>query len=206
MELILLIIFWCAWCVVHSAMISLTFTDYLKDKLGSNYRFYRLFYNITALITLIPLIIYSAEPIGQLLFQWAGFFLILQSLLAITVLALFILGAKKYDLFQLFGIRQIKSGNSHSSLSKTDDINTSGILSLTRHPWYLAAILFIWIRDSDIYVSTLVINIILTSYIVIGTILEEKKLIIEYGDNYRAYQEKVSMLFPFKWIASKLSS
>jgi len=204
LEFILLIILWCAWCVIHSAMISLTVTNYLKNKLGGRFRFYRLFYNIIALITLIPLLISGTEPTGQLLFRWAGFSLIFQFLLAITGLLLFLFGAIKYDMLQLLGIRQIQSGKSYLSLSKTGDIDTSGVLSLTRHPWYLAAILFIWIRYSDIYVSTLVVNIILTIYIGIGTILEEQKLIIEHGDHYRTYREKVSMLFPFKWIVSKL--
>ena len=54
------------------------------------------------------------------------------------------------------------------------------------------------------YVSTLIVNIILTIYLVTGTVLEEKKLIIELGDNYRDYVDRVSMLFPAKWIFSKL--
>ena len=53
--------------------------------------------------------------------------------------------------------------------------------------------------------STLLINIILTIYLVIGTVLEEKKLIYEWGDHYRDYIDRVSMLFPAKWIFSKLS-
>jgi protein-S-isoprenylcysteine O-methyltransferase Ste14 len=186
-------------------MISLTVTNYLKDRLGSNYRFYRLFYNLIALITLIPVSLYSASLTGQVLFRWDGFGLIFQSILVIAALVLFISGAMKYDMLQLFGIRQIKSGNSHSTLSENGDIDTSGVLSLTRHPWYLAAIIFVWIRYRDMYVSTLVVNMILTVYIVIGTVLEERKLITEYGENYRDYKEKVSMLVPFKWISGKLS-
>ncbi len=54
------------------------------------------------------------------------------------------------------------------------------------------------------YVSTLVVNVILTAYLVIGTVLEERKLMIQCGDNYRDYKERVSMLFPFRWISSKL--
>ena len=54
------------------------------------------------------------------------------------------------------------------------------------------------------YFSTLIVNIILTIYLVIGAVLEERKLIIELGDNYQDYRERVSMLFPFKWISSKL--
>ena len=204
MEYTLLIILWCAWCTLHSAMISLTVTSYLRNKLGSKYRFYRLFYNLIALTTLIPVILYGADLTGQVLFCWDGFWLIFRFILVIIVLLLFISGAMKYDMLQLFGIRQIKSGNSYYGLSETGDIDTSGILSITRHPWYLGAIIFIWIGHREMYVSTLIINIILTIYIVIGTVLEEKKLIAEYGDKYREYKERVSMIFPCRWIFSKI--
>jgi protein-S-isoprenylcysteine O-methyltransferase Ste14 len=149
----------------------------------------------------MPVAFYSTGLKSEVLFQWSGFSLIIQSLLMIIVVTLFFAGLKKYDMLQFLGIRQIKSGNSHILLSATGDIDTSGIFRLTRHPWYLAVIIFIWLRD--IYVSTLIINLILTVYIVIGTVLEENKIIAEYGTSYRRYQEKVSMLFPFKWLFSK---
>ncbi|MBP2626703.1 MAG: hypothetical protein H6Q68_1414 [Firmicutes bacterium] len=205
MKYIILIILWCTWCTVHSGMISLTITNYLRDRLGRKYRFYRLFYNVISLTTMIPIILYGANLTGQVLFRWDGFLLIVKLILVITALLLFILGAIKYDIVHFFGIRQIKYGSSHSALSKTGAIDTSGILRITRHPWYLAAIIFIWTGYREMYVSTLIVNMILTVYIMIGTVLEERKLIIEHGDNYRDYIARVSMLFPFKWIVFKLS-
>jgi len=86
---------------------------------------------------------------------------IAQIVLLIIAMSLFISGGLKYDTLQFFGIRQIKSGKLHSTLSESGDINTSGILSLTRHPWYLAAIIFVWIDYREMYVSTLIVNIIL---------------------------------------------
>lgn len=204
MEYLALIILWSIWCAIHSGMISLTVNDYLKNRLGSYYKFYRLFYNLVALTTLIPLILYSLSLKGLVLFRWEGYMTIVQIALLIIVMSLFISGGLKYDMLQFFGIRQIKSGKSYSTLSESGDIDTSGILSLTRHPWYLAAIIFVWVDYREMYVSTLIVNIILTIYLVIGTVLEERKLIIELGDNYRDYIDKVSMLFPAKWIFSKL--
>jgi protein-S-isoprenylcysteine O-methyltransferase Ste14 len=119
-------------------------------------------------------------------------------------MSLFIAGLFKYDILQVLGIRQIKSGKSHATLSESGDIDTSGILSITRHPWYLATIMLVWTYFREMYVSTLIVNIILTIYLIIGTILEERKLIIELGDSYRHYINRVSMLFPTKWILSKL--
>jgi protein-S-isoprenylcysteine O-methyltransferase Ste14 len=78
----------------------------------------------------------------------------------------------------------------------------SGVLGLMRHPWYTAFIIFLWARDFDL--AGLITNSVLTAYIFIGTCLEERKLITEFGQAYRDYQEKVSMLFPVKWLRSKV--
>lgn len=80
----------------------------------------------------------------------------------------------------------------------------SGILGVIRHPWYLATILLIWARPLDI--SAILINSILAVYVLTGAFLEEKKLLLEFGDKYRAYQNKVSMFIPYKWVKSKLRS
>lgn len=203
-EYLVLSIFWSTWCVIHSSMISLTVTDYLKKILGSYYKFYRLFFNLVAFTTFIPLVFYTKSFKGPVLFRWEGYLTIIQIALLIIVLSLFVSGLFKYDILQVLGIRQIKSGKSHSTLSESGDIDTSGILSLTRHPWYLATLILVWTYFREMYVSTLIVNIILTIYLIIGTVLEERKLIIELGDSYRDYMNRVSMLFPTKWISSKL--
>ncbi|MBT8350093.1 MAG: hypothetical protein KJO26_02495 [Deltaproteobacteria bacterium] len=204
MDYLVLIILWTLWCTIHSGMISLTVNRCLKNRSGSYYKYYRLFYNLVALITIVPVILYSLSLKSPVLFRWQGYMIIFQIALFIIVVALFISGGLKYDLLQFLGIKQIQSGESQVTLSQSGDIDTSGILSFTRHPWYLAAIIFVWIVHREISVSTLIVNIVLTIYLVIGTILEEKKLIIELGDQYRNYIERVSMLFPAKWIFAKL--
>ncbi len=185
------------WCAIHSGMICLKVTEYLKLRLGTYFRFYRLIYNLVAIVTIIPVISFGDSIEGSLIFQWEGYLLILQILLLAISIFLFIAGAKHYDIFQFLGIRQIWTGRSHSVITKGGELKTDGILSVTRHPWYLAAILLIWSREFDL--SVLITNIILTLYLIIGTLLEEQKLFYEYGESYRKYQKKVSMLIPFKY-------
>jgi protein-S-isoprenylcysteine O-methyltransferase Ste14 len=122
-------------------------------------------------------------------------------LLGIAVL-LFLLGGRHYDAGQFLGIKQINEGAANKALTDTGELNTSGVLGITRHPWYLGVILFIWARQLD--VSAILVNIILTAYLVVGTYLEEKKLIGEFGEKYLAYQKRVSMLLPYKWLKSKV--
>jgi len=102
------------------------------------------------------------------------------------------------------GIRQIKDNVSHVSLSESGKFDTSGVLGITRHPLYLATIFLIWARQIDF--QSLITNVILTTYLIIGTFLEERKLLLEFGETYREYQDKVSMFVPFKWIKSKYNS
>jgi protein-S-isoprenylcysteine O-methyltransferase Ste14 len=55
----------------------------------------------------------------------------------------------------------------------------------------------------DLNASTLVGNILFTLYLIVGTVLEERKHVLEFGENYRRYQKRVSMLVPFKYLTSK---
>jgi protein-S-isoprenylcysteine O-methyltransferase Ste14 len=200
MNIFMLAVLWIIWCALHSSMISVTATGYLKRWLGTRFRIYRLIFNLVALVSVIPVMVYEQWLRGPILFRWEGFLILFQVILLISALLLFLAGARHYDLLQFSGLRQIKTGSSHSTLTETGELDTTGILDITRHPWYLGGILIIWTRDIDI--SALVTNIILTLYFIVGTVLEERKLLIEYGDDYRRYQEKVSMLIPIKWLLS----
>lgn len=183
-------------------MISLSVTNFLKSHLGGLYRFYRLFFNLVSVITLIPVLWYSDTVITQPVFRWEGVLIIIQIMFVGLSIYLFYAGGKHYDALQFLGIRQIKSKNLHTILSQSGELDNKEIMCITRHPWYLGAILIIWARNLDF--KTIIVNCILTGYLIVGTILEEKKLVAEFGYQYRGYQKKVSMLFPFKWLLQRM--
>ena len=56
---LLLAVLWISWCTLHSAMISLSVTSYLEHRPGQGYRFYRLFFNAVAVVTLLPVYLYG---------------------------------------------------------------------------------------------------------------------------------------------------
>ena len=203
MKYAVLIVLWILWCALHSGAISLTSSTRFRSRCGKYCRFSRLLYNLVALATLLPLIRHSHSLDGPVLFRWPGYLTVLQWLLLASASALFIAGALKYDMLQFLGIRQIISGRSPASLSQSGGIDTSGVLSLTRHPWYLATIILIWAGQREIHASTLLANALLTIYVVVGTLLEERRLIREFGSSYRDYMQRVPMLFPTKWVLSR---
>ena len=191
-----------SWCVLHSAMISISVTEYFKKCLGPKYRFYRLFFNIIAILTLIPVVLFAYSIRTQAIFQWNGHMRLGQVLILGIAVLLFFLGGRHFDIRQVLGIRQIREGISNKAITDTGELDTSGVRGITRHPWYLATILLIWARQMDI--SAICVNLMLTSYLIVGTYLEEKKLVREFGENYQKYQKKVSMLVPFKWLKERI--
>ena len=191
-----------AWCVLHSAIISVSVTEYFKKRLGSEFRFYRLFFNLISFLTLIPVALFAYSIRAETIFHWDGYMRIGQVLLLVVAVLLFFLGGRHYNARQVLGIKQIKEGTLNKAISDTGELDTSGVLGITRHPWYLATILLIWARQMD--VSVIFVNVILTSYLIVGTFLEERKLIREFGEKYLTYQKRVSMLIPLKWVRSKI--
>jgi methanethiol S-methyltransferase len=128
--------------------------------------------------------------------------MIVKYLLWMTSITLFVAAGKHYSLSQFLGIRQIMTGRSNRTLSEYGSFDASGILGAIRHPWYIAGIMIVWARD--ISLSSLLVNIVISLYFVIGTILEERKLLLEFGEEYREYQKNVSMFIPYKWLKTKI--
>jgi protein-S-isoprenylcysteine O-methyltransferase Ste14 len=80
-------------------------------------------------------------------------------------------------------------------INPSEEIRKNGLLGLMRHPMYLALIIYLWCQTFRML--DVVINMVLTIYVIIGTRLEEKKLLLEFGDSYIKYQQEVPMLIPF---------
>jgi protein-S-isoprenylcysteine O-methyltransferase Ste14 len=203
MKSLLAVICWVLWCTLHSTLVAPTVTETMRKKLGNGFRFYRLFYNAFSIVALIPLVSFSMSIRETPFFRWEGYLVIVKYLLVATSLSLFVAGARHYSMSQLFGIRQIKTGRASKAVSEVETLDTSGVLGMIRHPWYIAGILLVW--AADISLSTLVINIVIVGYFVVGTLLEERKLVLEFGDRYREYQKNVSMFIPYKWLKAKMA-
>lgn len=203
-DYLILALLWIAYCIVHSVLISITVTDFLTRALGDQYRFYRLFFNIFSVTTVVPLLMYSdsARWKTEMLFAWEGYLRIIRYGLMALGFILAITAARHYNMFQFLGIQQILRRRSGTAITESGEFDSSGVLGIARHPWYLAVFILLWARDLNL--AGLIINIILSIYLMIGTLLEERKLVLEFGEKYKAYQRQVSMFIPSKWLRSRL--
>jgi protein-S-isoprenylcysteine O-methyltransferase Ste14 len=66
-----------------------------------------------------------------------------------------------------------------------------------RHPWYFLGLVILWTRDMD--GVRLVSSLVISGYFVIGSRLEERKLLVYHGERYRRYCQQVAGLLPLPW-------
>jgi protein-S-isoprenylcysteine O-methyltransferase Ste14 len=197
MKYIPLVILWILWCTLHSALISPSVTEFFLNRFSGLFRYYRLLYNLTAVVTLLPVLAYGHMLRDAPIFGWNGLWRIVQILLVIAALCFFIAGARRYDFLQFIGIRQIRDEKRCSTITEDCSLNTEGVLALVRHPWYTGGMLIVWARPLD--TVAVLTNIIICGYFVVGAVLEERKLKRQFGRQYSDYQRRVSMFFPIKW-------
>jgi methanethiol S-methyltransferase len=192
---------WAAYGSVHSALISETATRFLKRRLGGGFRFHRLGFNLVAVVLLVPLVWYSQSLAGEPLVRWTGPGQVVRYALVALAVLLFVAGGRHYSMKQFLGISQLRGGSA-GGLGSGGTIDSRGLLAVMRHPWYAGVLLLLWARDLD--AASLVVSGVLTAYVFVGTLLEERKLVHEFGDAYRDYQRRVSMFLPLLWLRSRL--
>jgi protein-S-isoprenylcysteine O-methyltransferase Ste14 len=190
------------WCVLHSAMISTSAIALAHKMFGRYFKFYRLIYNAISVLTLLPIIVLMFSISSIRIFEWTGLLRIFQAALVSGGLFFLVAGAKNYDGLQFIGVRQIMLQKHQKGLTESGRLHTEGILRVTRHPWYLSGLFVLWARDLDSV--SLLVNGVFSAYLILGAMLEEQKLVQEFGQEYIDYQSRVSMLFPCKWIKTKL--
>jgi methanethiol S-methyltransferase len=203
MKYFLLILFWVIWCTLHSALICLPVTQWLRARLPDGFRYYRILYNLFAAASLLPVLVYTYSIRGAPVIAWHGPWLAVPVLLGVAALFLFVAGGRRYNFLQFLGLLQIKTVETCSVLTEDCSLDTGGVLALVRHPWYSGGLLIVWARPLD--TTAILTNMVVCSYFIAGAYLEERKLILQFGSEYTEYRQRVSMLFPVKWIRAHLS-
>ena len=97
--------------------------------------------------------------------------------------------------FELFGLSQAYR---HLKTLPTpeDDFQVRLFYTFVRHPIQLGILVGIWATPLMTY-GHLLFSVLFSVYIMIGLFYEEKDLMVEFGETYAAYKNKVSMFIPF---------
>ncbi len=195
-DLLILTVLWLGWCLLHSLLITPRVSDLFHRLLGARFVWFRLGYNLFAIVSVLPAALWMLWlPYPEfLVWRWPWTF-VLGMLWSVAVWLLYA-GARVYPLREFLGLSQVRRYRRGESEPAPAPLARAGILGTVRHPWYLAVFILLWARDLS--PQGLVASLVLSGYLLVGTRLEEAKLVTEYGEEYRRYQLEVPRFFPWK--------
>jgi protein-S-isoprenylcysteine O-methyltransferase Ste14 len=113
--------------------------------------------------------------------SWLGWLVALASTFAI-------------DHFELFGLRQVFETLSGVA-ARVPLFKTPLLYRLVRHPLMVGLLLAFWVTP-HMTTGHLLFAILMTAYILVGVRLEERDLVVQFGESYEQYRRRVPMLMP----------
>ncbi len=151
-------------------------------------RYYRLYYNLISLMLFGWVMAAFRHP--TILYVAPGVWSLVLYLLQIIFLLLLADCVRHTGVAAFLGF----TGVSQDSL-QAPRLVTTGWYRVVRHPLYLLSMLFLL---SNPVVSTrgILLTLISAVYFVVGALLEESRLLLEFGDEYRMYQRTVPFIIP----------
>lgn len=175
------------FALLHSVLALRTLQSALRRLAPRSCRFYRLTYNLVALATFgwvmaawpLSPVLYVVPGAGSLVFHG------LQGLLLVLMGRC----AAQTGLGDFLGFRQVRGDTAPPLLV------TTGCYGHVRHPLYSLAVLFL-LFNPVMTVKWLLLTALSTLYFVIGALVEERRLLEEFGGEYRRYRERVPMFIP----------
>ena len=186
---------WIVYGFIHSLLASEGAKQLAQKVFPNGFRAYRLTYNLLASVLLLIPIWLMFNYTGELLWHWPDRLRWIMNGAAIAALAAFAFSLRMYDNAEFLGLRQLSCPA--DKVSQIPPMSLSTAHRFVRHPWYFYALVILWTREMN--AALLTSAVVITLYFVIGSRLEERKLVGCYGEAYRTYQRRVPALIPLPW-------
>jgi len=182
--------------VLHSALASHTLKAWAERRLGPRARrIYRLFFVAFAVLSFLPLLILTLvlpdSRIYTIPFPWVFLTIAAQGVSVVCVL----LTLSQTDLWAFLGLRQMSQPEPLRARNDPARLVTSGFYRYVRHPLYTFTLVILWLMPVVTW-NSLALVAGLTLYLYAGTLLEERKLVEEFGEPYLQYRRSTPMVIP----------
>jgi len=187
------------YALIHSWTASQSFKDWVRRRAGpAGDRWYRLAYNLVSGILLLPFLPMLLWLPDQVLYTvgppWRRLLLLGQA----AALAGIAYGIWLTDPWHFLGLRQLNptaDPDDPARATEQPHLVVAGPYRWVRHPLYFFGLAVIWLIP-QMTVNRLVLALVFSLYLYVGTFFEERRLLREFGAEYRAYQRRVPRLLP----------
>jgi protein-S-isoprenylcysteine O-methyltransferase Ste14 len=181
------------WCLVHSLWIAPGAQRRLRPALGA---YDRLIYVVVATASLAALLWWLRGLPQHEILRWDDAWSLVRWTALAGAAALGLAGTRAHDGRTFLGLRQIAARRAGLA-SAPAEVRRAGVLAHVRHPWYGAGLLVVAFGQHVTDVGATWRGVFLL-YLLVGTWLEERKLVAEFGDAYAQYRRDVPAFFPWR--------
>lgn len=191
LSILILVICLVGFAAIHSLLASLPFKRFIRRSLGSQAdKLYMPVYNLIAVITIIPLVYLLYKNPGEFLYivpsPWRWFMVGGQIIVAI-------IGPRALrDAPHRF---KLKGQLSAPNTPEAGHLDIHGVYRWIRDPFLFSGLVFM-ILTPFMTTNLLIIYILTTIYLVMGSLHWESRLLAQFGDEYREYQKHVHRIIP----------
>jgi len=190
---LVLIIYLACFAAIHSLMASLSFKRKVKRILGDRMDpWYPAIFSLSALVTVLPLIYLVYLFPGKVLYvipsPWRWAMVAGQVLAGLLSLRAFVDAPHRFKVpLQLAG----------PSASEAESLAPRGIYCWIRDPFLLSGFLIIWLTPF-MTTNILILYAMVTIYLYLGSLHWERRLLAQFGEEYREYQRTVPRMVPWR--------
>jgi protein-S-isoprenylcysteine O-methyltransferase Ste14 len=186
-----------AFGVVHTTLAAIRVKNWARGRWGAQPvdRWYRIYFSLVSVLTFVPVLLLSILLPDRPLYAIPPPWVWLTTALQMVALILFTWALFQTNVSRFIGLEQLVHGGEPIPAHRHERLVTSGPYAWVRHPLYSTAIAVMWLWP-DMSVNRAGFFAISTAYFYLGSIPEEQKLIEEFGDAYRRYQQVVPRLIP----------
>jgi methanethiol S-methyltransferase len=184
---LILIVGWVLYYAFHSIFATEDVKSVLVPVMGKATR-YRLVYSIISLAGLVLIVLFIRQIPNHFVYEPSGWSRYIGMVMAAWGTIILTLSFKSFSTAAFLGFKP----------EENNGLITHGLYSQMRHPLYTGTILvFAGLFCFIPLYAYLISSLITFSYIPIGIRLEERKLIAQFGEEYRAYKKQVKALTPW---------
>ena len=178
------------FALIHSLLAADAVKERICRQRRTVTRFYRLGYNVLALGSFAWVL--AALPDSTALYAISGYPAVILRCVQALAFILLCRCATQTGLGEFTGISQVLTGQ-----EKAPQFIRGGCYRRVRHPQYSLAVIFL-LAAPTVSINCAVFTFLAVIYFVLGAYIEESRLCVTFGDDYRRYRIEVPRFVP-RW-------